>query len=61
MQVGWIMQRTWTAALAEQFPARRFVVELLQFEDDWHISTLHAASMLVARSASEVLRDPLRW
>jgi hypothetical protein len=32
-----------TSALAEQFPGRRLVVELLPFEDDWHISTLRRA------------------
>ena len=44
MEVGRIMQRSWMAALAEQFPGRQFVVELLDSEDDWHGPTLYLTS-----------------
>jgi hypothetical protein len=44
MQVGRIMQRTWVAALAEQFPGRQFVVVLLDSEDSWHGPTLRLTS-----------------
>jgi len=44
VDVGRIMQRCWTAALAEQFPGREFVVELLDWEDDWHGPTLYVMS-----------------
>lgn len=44
MEVGRIMQRCWTAALAEQFLGREFVVELLDWEDDWHGPTLYLMS-----------------
>jgi hypothetical protein len=44
MEVGRTMQRCWTAALAEQFPGREFVVELLGWEEDWHGPTLYLKS-----------------
>jgi len=44
MDVGRIMQRSWLAALGEQFPGRQFVVELLGFEEDWHGPALYATS-----------------
>ena len=45
MEVGRMMQRSWIAALAEQFPGRRFAVELRDFEDDWHGPTLYVTSV----------------
>jgi hypothetical protein len=48
MEVGRIMQRSWMAALAEQFPGRRFVVELLDSEEDWHAPTLCLTSVPLA-------------
>jgi len=51
MEVGRIMQRSWVAALAAQFPGRRVVVELLDFEDDWHGPTLSLTSAPPAGAA----------
>jgi hypothetical protein len=44
LEVGQIMQRSWRAALAEQFPDREFVVELLGSEEDWNGPTLYLTS-----------------
>jgi hypothetical protein len=44
LEVGRILRRSWLAALAEQFPGRRFVVELLDSEDDWNGPTLYLTS-----------------
>ena len=44
MEIGRVMQRSWIAALAEQFPGRQFAVELLDSEDDWHRPTLYLTS-----------------
>jgi hypothetical protein len=44
MDVGRIMQRSWLAALGEQFAGRQFVVELLGSEENWHGPTLCATS-----------------
>jgi hypothetical protein len=44
LEVAQIMQRSWRAALAEQFPGREFVVELLDSEDDWNGATLYLVS-----------------
>ena len=46
MEVGEIMRRAWTAALAEQFPGREFVIELLDSEEDWNGPTLYLRSGL---------------
>ena len=48
MEIGRIMQRGWMAALAEQFPGREFVVELLDSEEDWHGPTLYLMSVASA-------------
>ena len=45
MEIGRVMQRSWIAALAEQFPGRQFAVELLDSEDDWHGPTLYLTSV----------------
>ena len=44
MEIGQVMQRSWRAALAAQFPGREFVVKLLDWEDDWHGPTLYLTS-----------------
>jgi hypothetical protein len=44
LEVARILRRGWLAALAEQFPDRRVVVELLDSEDDWHGPTLYLTS-----------------
>ena len=44
MEIGRVMQRSWIAALAEQFLGRQFAVELLDSEDDWHRPTLYLTS-----------------
>jgi hypothetical protein len=54
MEVGRIMQRSWMAAMAAQFPGRQFVVELLDSEDDWHGPTLYLASAPLALNDSAV-------
>jgi hypothetical protein len=48
VEVGRIMQRSWVAALAEQFPGRQFAVELLDSEDDWHGPTLYVTSVTLS-------------
>jgi hypothetical protein len=44
LEVARILQHSWLAALAEQFPDRQFVVELLDSDDDWHGPTLYLTS-----------------
>jgi len=52
MDIGRIMRLSWTAALAEQFPGREFVVELLGWEDDWHGPTLYVTSVPLTDAAT---------
>jgi hypothetical protein len=41
MDVARLMERTWKAAVAEQFPGREFWIELVDADDEWGGPTLY--------------------